>query len=337
MVVVLAVFEWESSELTSDGGDDSNHPATTVRRTKIRFQPGTIEQLQQEMLSVLDKMSIEDCHLEIYDPQTSAYILAVPTLSTLEETALRQRLGKVWRVRAVVRRSETLLALPGRAYSEKQGYAIVNVGTLHLCEQHNRQDSHTAFTVWDGGLLLADYLQSCPALVQGKHVLELGAGVGLVGLTAAALGGQYVIPTDLPDVLPVLQENVARNESIIDPDRICCVALDWFDPHPLPTPPNHSCWDVILLADCVWTLDLVAPLLKTIEALLHQRQADDYVYPLELLVSYQRRGHHAHQAFWNGLSAMFTIQEVDPSSFGLTLPNPKLWLRKCTPKHRNKM
>ena len=169
-------------------------------------------------------------------------------------------------------------------------------------------------------------------MVQGKHVLELGAGVGLVGLTAAALGGQYVILTDLPDVLPVLQENVARNESIIDPDRICCVALDWFDPHPLPAPPNHSCWDVILLADCVWTLDLVAPLLKTIEALLHQRQADDYVYPLELLVSYQRRGHHAHQAFWNGLSAMFTIQEVDPSSFGLTLPNPKLWLRKCTPK-----
>ena len=36
--------------------------------------------------------------------------------------------------------------------------------------------------------------------MQGKHVIELGAGCGLVGLVFAALGAQVLL-TDLPNVL----------------------------------------------------------------------------------------------------------------------------------------
>jgi predicted nicotinamide N-methyase len=46
-----------------------------------------------------------------------------------------------------------------------------------------------------------------PYELQGKRVLELGAGIGLVGL-ALAHAGASVICTDLPQVIPVLQHNI---------------------------------------------------------------------------------------------------------------------------------
>ncbi|PQE25242.1 glucose-inducible SAM-dependent methyltransferase Rrg1 protein [Rutstroemia sp. NJR-2017a WRK4] len=42
-------------------------------------------------------------------------------------------------------------------------------------------------------------------------VLELGAGTGLLGITAALLWEQDVVLTDLPDIVPNLQANVKKN------------------------------------------------------------------------------------------------------------------------------
>ncbi|GMF19553.1 unnamed protein product [Phytophthora lilii] len=70
--------------------------------------------------------------------------------------------------------------------------------------------------VWDAALLLADYLQT-KALegderfkFQGKKVVELGAGVGLVGMTLAVLGARVAL-TDQEYALPLLAKNVAVN------------------------------------------------------------------------------------------------------------------------------
>lgn len=60
--------------------------------------------------------------------------------------------------------------------------------------------------VWPSAVVLAGFLGQHPDCVHGKVVLELGAGVGLVGLVAARLGARKVTITDRPD-LPHVREN----------------------------------------------------------------------------------------------------------------------------------
>ncbi|CAD7967061.1 unnamed protein product [Amoebophrya sp. A120] len=72
-------------------------------------------------------------------------------------------------------------------------------------------NSRTNAVVWDAGLVLAHFLMRSRSLVEGKNVLELGAGTGIVGLVAGFVGARKVCLTDLPDAIALLRRNVERN------------------------------------------------------------------------------------------------------------------------------
>lgn len=66
--------------------------------------------------------------------------------------------------------------------------------------------------LWASAHALALRLAEEPSLVAGKRVLELGAGVGYVGLVAAHLGAAEVVQTDYhPDCLELCRQNAVLN------------------------------------------------------------------------------------------------------------------------------
>jgi predicted nicotinamide N-methyase len=152
-------------------------------------------------------------------------------------------------------------------------------------------------------------------------VLELGSGCGLVGIAAGVLGAEQVILTDLPYCLPLMRANVDRHRAYAMASgclRIECATCDWFDPPPMNEFFLNGDFeaDVILIADCVWVQELVRPLLATLEKLLEGRS-----HPLQVLISYQRRGKAVHEDFWSGIHSLFpVIHQSDTSHLGLEKP-----------------
>jgi predicted nicotinamide N-methyase len=65
--------------------------------------------------------------------------------------------------------------------------------------------------VWDGAFVLAAWLDAQPAgMFAGKRCVELGAGIGLVGLVCARLGASVVL-TDRQSMVVQARLNAAKN------------------------------------------------------------------------------------------------------------------------------
>ncbi|CAN1159300.1 Protein N-lysine methyltransferase METTL21A [Linum perenne] len=72
----------------------------------------------------------------------------------------------------------------------------------------------TGSVMWDSGIVLGKFLEhavdSKKLVLQGKKVIELGSGCGLVGCIASLLGAEVIL-TDLPDRIRLLKKNVETN------------------------------------------------------------------------------------------------------------------------------
>lgn len=127
----------------------------------------------------------------------------------------------------------------------------------------------TGAVMWDSGVVLGKFLEhavdSGALVLQGKRVVELGSGCGLVGCIAALLGGDAIL-TDLPDRLRLLKKNVQVNVAGGNARGSARVReLTWgddLDPElidPLP--------DVVLGSDVIYSEDAVEDLLCTLRQL----------------------------------------------------------------------
>ena len=61
------------------------------------------------------------------------------------------------------------------------------VGTWHQIYIFHVRIMSICFVTFQA-IVLCEYLESNPSVVQGKDVLELGAGTGLVGMVSGLLG-----------------------------------------------------------------------------------------------------------------------------------------------------
>jgi len=127
-------------------------------------------------------------------------------------------------------------------------------------------DRSTGVTLWQAAPRLASFLQIHPEVCRGKSVLELGAGLGLCGITAHYLGAQSVMMTDGDtQTLQQMRENVRQN---CDDNHISCRQLIWGSPHMENFVIQQGKYDTVFGADVIYTHDSVQPLLDTVACLL---------------------------------------------------------------------
>ncbi|TYH59160.1 hypothetical protein ES332_D08G204500v1 [Gossypium tomentosum] len=116
----------------------------------------------------------------------------------------------------------------------------------------------TGSWVWDSALVLSRWIPT-HLNFQGKSVLELGAGAGLPGLTAALLGANRVVLTDVQQLLPGLLKNVEANGFT---DRVEVKQLVWgLDDSGIT---ESSTFDIVLMSDVFFDSEDMIGLGKTL-------------------------------------------------------------------------
>ena len=147
---------------------------------------------------------------------------------------------------AFIRGNLPVVAVPGvpeiRLYK-----AVPNSGLRRLAEADPRFESPYWAYHWSGGLALARHILDHPGCVAGKHVLDLGAGGGLVAIAASKAGALSVRAAEIdPYAMAALRLNATLNGA-----SIAIIAEDITPGAPPPA-------DIVLVGDLFYAPDLGA-------------------------------------------------------------------------------
>ncbi|KAL6012143.1 Patched [Asimina triloba] len=149
----------------------------------------------------------------------------------------------------------------------------IEVGGKHLIiHEHEMDGPHfsdldrAGASLWDCAITLAHYLPiyALSHPLSSKSVLELGAGTGLPGLVAAALGSARVTLTDRPHLLPGLRRNVDANSAALSsPVRV--LPLEWGSEEQLAALGDDRPFDQVLLSDLLYDVAAMPDLCRTLK------------------------------------------------------------------------
>lgn len=153
--------------------------------------------------------------------------------------------------------------------SEESGFFVreLDIGLVAPLVIYQKEVGNVSCVVWDAAIVLAKYLEvensRNKSWLKGCTVVELGAGLGCVGLTASCFGARVTL-TDLPDIMPLTRHNIDVNRQLWTQSGGSATAeiLRWGEG-------VHEVKEIglLLLADCVYYEESVAPLFETINAL----------------------------------------------------------------------
>lgn len=148
---------------------------------------------------------------------------------------------------------------------------------------------------WASSYLLAKQLcslrQHIPDLATDAAILELGAGTGLVGMAAALVFRRHTILTDLPEIVPNLEQNAGSNSEVISSrgGSVSAAVLDWTRPDELELDSfdgSPNSFPLIVVADPIYSSDHPRMLVDAIKCHLSIDESARLVIELPLREAY---------------------------------------------------
>ncbi|KAJ7678975.1 putative methyltransferase-domain-containing protein [Mycena polygramma] len=187
--------------------------------------------------------------------------------------------------------------------------------------------------VWEASYALNTYIKPPaghvfdPPLFPGRdrpqnvRVLELGSGTGIVAATMTALlhSGDIMFVTDLPEVCPLLKQNLKRHlENNGGPIRVrplswgnsqhaVSIAAELSNPPMAQDAPHLT---HILCSDLVYFPELLAPLLRTLIQLSSPPFISVPSSPVDVIISYKIRSLAKETPFWSAFGLWFEFAPV---------------------------
>ncbi len=136
-----------------------------------------------------------------------------------------------------------------------------------LMNNREKEKEISGQKLWCGSLCLVNYLFKYPEIVRNAHIVELGAGTGVVSMIAEKLGAEKVIATDHDQ----LSLDHMHNDFPLNQSSAMIEKLDWLDPNidPLqtklfPIEPSGDDRLVLLGGDVLYKSILLEPFFTTV-------------------------------------------------------------------------
>lgn len=163
---------------------------------------------------------------------------------------------------------------------EKSGFEKVVIRTLILSQKRveNAQEGERVYgevnqayahSIWPASKLMCEYIVRKKQIVEGKHVLELGSGTGVVGIVSSRLASSVWL-TDLGE--EEVLENLRFNASVNACNNTRVLPLEWGRITPewisMAVPEGER---LVLASDCFFESFVFESLCFTLHFLLHKK------------------------------------------------------------------
>jgi predicted nicotinamide N-methyase len=188
---------------------------------------------------------------------------------------------------------------------------VVKLQSLH--PSTGQTLSSTGLTLWRAAPQLCTYLLSQQSLIQGRRVIELGAGVGLVGILASYLAPSEIYLTDGDtDTLKGMRHNISLNYEQGVPDFLKTKQLIWSEETTKAFVVEEGRFDTILGSDIIYVPQIVPLLFETVDLILKPYTDDGNQQPAFVL-SYARRNVKMDDVLAESQKYGFKIEESKDS------------------------
>lgn len=171
-------------------------------------------------------------------------------------------------------------------------------------EKHLIEDPATAFPfwakIWASSLALSSFLKNEIQLVQGKKVLEIGAGIGLPSFVIADAAASIIVSDHTAEAVELMEKNIEH----LGFSSVKALCLDWNHF------PDGIKADVVLLSDINYAPEEFEALLKLIQRFLEQGSTIIIATPQRIMAT----------PFVTALEAFIKYSAVEPvKENGLTI------------------